>query len=487
FALSAAGAFASLHQFVYGSDGANPSGPLLLAGDGYLYGVTANGGPANDGTAFRVARDGTQTVLATFTGDTGSSPSGALVQGRDGNFYGVTQYGGASNDGTVFQMTPAGALTAIHSFRSDTEGMFPSGGLLLASDGYFYGVTSDGGAGSVGTVFRVDTQGSLVVLHSFAYDSNGSNPTGPLVQGSDGNFYGSLASDVNFTGHLFRMTPDGAVTLLYNLSSDTDGYSPQGGLVQGPDGSFYGTVDAGGPGGGGTLFNFTVGGAFNVLHALSSETDGDDPAGGLALAANGNLYGTAYDGGTNDNGTVYEQMAGGTFNVLHTFSALYANGINQDGANPPSALVQDADGNLYGVAKNGGAAGLGTVFVLSPVHPTFFDGEVGLGNGVFYLGFASGNPFGYYAFLSDPDYLYHFDLGYEYVFDAQDGYSGVYLYDFASSTFFYTSPDFPFPFLYDFTLDTVLYYFPDPNNPGHYFGGSDRYFYDFATGQVIVK
>ena len=118
---------------------------------------------------------------------------------------------------------------------------------------------------------------------------------------------------------------------------------------------------------------------------------------------------------------------------------------------------------------------------------TFFDGETALGSGVYYLAFPNGNYFGYYSFLSDSHYIYHFDLGYEYVFDAGDGRNGVYLYDFTSSDFFYTSPTFPFPYLYDFGLNTVLYYYPDPNNPGHYNTNGIRYFYDFNTATIISK
>ena len=119
--------------------------------------------------------------------------------------------------------------------------------------------------------------------------------------------------------------------------------------------------------------------------------------------------------------------------------------------------------------------------------PAFFTGEVALANGVYYLAFANGNYFGYYSFLPNPAYIYHFDLGFEYVFDAADGKSGVYFYDFASGTFFYTSPSFPFPYLYDFSLNSVLYYYPDPNNAGHYNTNGIRYFYDFNTGQIITK
>ena len=120
-------------------------------------------------------------------------------------------------------------------------------------------------------------------------------------------------------------------------------------------------------------------------------------------------------------------------------------------------------------------------------YSPFFNGQAALSNGVYYLAFAKGNYFGYYGYLSDPHYVYHFDLGYEYVFDAADGHAGVYLYDFASSHFFYTSPTFPFPYLYDFSLNAVLYYYPDPNNAGHYNTNGYRFFYDFATNKVIVE
>ena len=124
---------------------------------------------------------------------------------------------------------------------------------------------------------------------------------------------------------------------------------------------------------------------------------------------------------------------------------------------------------------------------LTASHPPFFTGEIALANGVYYLSLPDGDPFGYYSYLPDPRYIYHFDLGYEYVFDAADGKSGVYLYDFASQTFFYTSPLFSFPYLYDFSLNAVLYYYPDPNNPGRYNTNGVRYFYNFSTGQIITK
>ena len=126
-------------------------------------------------------------------------------------------------------------------------------------------------------------------------------------------------------------------------------------------------------------------------------------------------------------------------------------------------------------------------YSLTPLYLAFFLGETDLSEGVRYLVLPNGNIFGYYSVLADTSYLYHFDLGFEYLFDANDGRSGVYLYDFASQTFFYTSPSFPFPYLYDFSLNSVLYYYPDPNNPGRYNTDGVRYFYDFASGKIISK
>ena len=144
----------------------------------------------------------------------------------------------------------------------------------------------------------------------------------------------------------------------------------------------------------------------------------------------------------------------------------------------------DASGEVYFLDKQDGV--IRRVASSATEHPPFFTGETALSDGAYYLQFPDGTPFGYYEFLSNPNYLYHYDLGFEYVFDANDGNAGVYLYDFTSDHFFYTSPVFPFPFLYDFTLGTALYYYPDPNNAGHY-TSNPRYFYDFATKSMISK
>ena len=140
----------------------------------------------------------------------------------------------------------------------------------------------------------------------------------------------------------------------------------------------------------------------------------------------------------------------------------------------------------WAVGWNGNGSGGSTVIGHYPT-PTvaFFAAQVPVGNGVYYLQFPNGRPFGYYSYLADPHWIYHFDMGYEYWIDANDAQGGIFFYDFASGHFFYTSPTFGFPYLYDFTLNTVLYYYPDPGNPGHY-TTNPRYFFNFATGQIIT-
>ena len=180
-----------------------------------------------------------------------------------------------------------------------------------------------------------------------------------------------------------------------------------------------------------------------------------------------------------DSNSYLSVPAGGTL----SFSRSYTVAAPPDG----SMLRLEASAYLIDGDRFGADSTSQVVVDRARAHPAYFNGEVVLGNGVNYLTLPDGNIFGYYSYLSDPDYVYHFDLGYEYVFDAADGHNGVYLYDFASQSYFYTSPGFPFPYLFDFSLNSVVYYYPDPNNPGHYNTDGYRFFYVFSTGTIIVK
>ena len=182
-----------------------------------------------------------------------SSPAAGLVQGSDGNFYGTTEQGGVNgpDPGTVFKITPSGTLTTLHSFVF-IDGWHPRAALVQGSDGNFYGTTVEGGQYEFGTVFKITPSGTLTNLYSFA-GSDGANPRG-LVQGSDGNFYGTTFSG---PGTVFKITPSGTLTTLYSFAG-SDGANPDAGLVQGSDGNYYGTTYYGGANNVGTVFRLGV-------------------------------------------------------------------------------------------------------------------------------------------------------------------------------------------------------------------------------------
>jgi uncharacterized repeat protein (TIGR03803 family) len=226
--------------------------------NGELYGSTSAGGSGNGGTIFKINSAGKLITLHEFCQQSncadGSNPYAPLVEGTDGNLYGTTLNGGALNSGTVFKVTPTGTFTLLYSFCSQAncfDGMNPYAGLVQAADGYFYGMTSNGGANwDYGTVFRISAQGHLTTIHSFNGD-DGFAPTGTLIVGSDHNLYGtSQFGGTNRIGNIIRVTTTGNVTQLYSFCSQencTDGSIALAGVVQDTDGNFYGQTAAGGP------------------------------------------------------------------------------------------------------------------------------------------------------------------------------------------------------------------------------------------------
>ena len=267
--------------------------------------------------------------------------------------------------------------------------------------------------------------------------------------------------------------------------------------------------------------NFTANGS-GFISTVALQKDGKILVGGMFSEINGTLrsniarlnpngtLGTVFDPGADN--TVFQLivlpndkiLVGGAFSELDGQTHSLIARLNADGTPDPEfnastdnvvdVMTVQPDGKLLIGGFFGEVNGDTTRSRLARLNgskqPIFFNDAIPLGNGVYYRSFPNypeAQPFGYYSFLPDSHYIYHFDLGYEYVMGAADSEAGVYLYDFKSSTFFYTSPSFPFPYLYDFSLNSVVYYFPDPAHPGHYNIDGVRYFYDFATGQVITK
>jgi uncharacterized repeat protein (TIGR03803 family) len=361
-----------------GTNGYHPDSSLIQASDGNFYGVTQNGANTNQlctsggcGTVFKITPSGTLTTLyqfCTLTSCTdGANPYGSLVQGTDGNFYGTTIYGGANNNGTVFKITPTGTLTTLHSFALISDGAYPWAGLIQASDGNFYGTTTAGGIHIFGTVFKITPAGALTDLYNFcsqASCTDGANPYAPLVQGTDGNLYGTTTQGGNTTyvGTVFKITTSGSLTTIHTfctLQHCADGEQPFARLIQAHDGNFYGTTTSGHGENAGTVFKITSSGTLTTLYtfcALLNCTDGKNPYGGVIQAADGNFYGTTNIGGTGQ-GTIFKLSSSGTLTTLYTFSG-------PDGALPYSGLLQASDGNFYGTTHIGGTHNDGTVFGL---------------------------------------------------------------------------------------------------------------------------
>ncbi len=375
----------TLHTFV-GTDGANPFGGLVQANDGNLYGVTYGGGSSNDGTVFKVTPGGTFTSLLSFNNTDGALPvdQTGLVQGANGNLFGTAGYGGTNSRGTVFEITTKGKLTTLYNFcelASCMDGSQPYDGLLLATNGDFYGTTLFGGTNAFGSIFAISA-GKIKTLYSFCALSgcaDGASPYAGLIQATNGDFYGTTQAggantnsncDVRGCGTIFKVTPGGGLTTLYSfcsLSGCADGYSPYAGLVQGSDGNFYGTTPVGGANGtnDGTVFKITPAGKLTTLYSFCAQEscpDGIGPQAGLIQATDGNFYGTTSAGGSVGGGTIFKITSTGTLTTIYNFCTQTA---CADGEGPYAGLIQGTNGDFYGTTEEGGTSGAGVVFSLS--------------------------------------------------------------------------------------------------------------------------
>jgi uncharacterized repeat protein (TIGR03803 family) len=233
---------------------------LMQANDGNLYGLSYLGGANGCGTVFKITLSGIETILYSFSCSSIPSNSGQsrLIQGSDGALYGLTTPGTSSGASTVFKITLAGAYSTVYTFGgSSGDGAAPFAGLVQASDGNFYGTTASGGANSFGTVFKVTPQGQETIIYSFGQSSvqfngnavpaDGYAPEGNLLQASDGNFYGmTTLGGAGGYGTMFKLTPAGQLTVLHSFAGPTaDGTSPSSTPLQASDGHIYGTAAGG--------------------------------------------------------------------------------------------------------------------------------------------------------------------------------------------------------------------------------------------------
>jgi uncharacterized repeat protein (TIGR03803 family) len=380
---SPAQTFTTLHSFD-GTDGKVPQGGVILGLDGNLYGTTPEGGANsndNSGTAYKVTPQGARTVLHNFCSRTGcaggAAPVAGLVLGTDGNFYGTAEAGGGpTGGGTVYKVTSQGGFTTLYNFclqQQCTDGSGPTGALTQGTDGNFYGTTNGGGTNGKGTVFKVTPHGALTTLYSFCPQAgcvDGQNPWAGMVQGSDGNFYGTAQyGGAHGGGTVFKISPQGKFTTLYSfcaLSNCADGENPFAALIQAADGNYYGTTLYGGTKGGpfGTVFKITPLGKLTTLYSFCSVTncmDGITPYGGLVQGPDGTFYGTTNTDGQNFEGTIFRLTPQGTLTTLFSFCVQSS---CTDGAGSFSGLALGTDGKLYGATPGGGTNSFGTVYSL---------------------------------------------------------------------------------------------------------------------------
>ena len=367
--------YSELYSFSAAGGPINPqsTGQITQGRDGNLWSATRVGGSFGVGAAFNIKPSGALTVIASFNYPSGVEPYGGLILGTDGNFYGSAESGGTHGLGTLFKLTSTGTLTTLYNFGTCVypckEGAYPKTPPFQAKDGNYYGTvgnTTDGT--NNGVVYKLTSTGTFSTIYAFDA-TQGFNPQAPLIQGTDGNLYGTTASGGITTssncwgsssscGTVFKITTGGKLTTVYKFDQ-THGAGPLSPVIQGTDGNFYGTTSAGGTSGLGVVFKLTSAGVITVLHNFIG-SDGETPLAGLVQANDGNFYGVASAGGSLGFGTIFKvtSTSDHTFSVLHDFDQTH-------GQSPEVALFQNTNGILYGDTFQGGADGAGAFYSLN--------------------------------------------------------------------------------------------------------------------------
>lgn len=451
FKLTPSKQLSALHRFSNDSaalDGVFPVDGLVEQEDGSLLGVTSGGGTNNKGTVFKLTKAGQLTKLADFTGTNGSTPHAGLTKGSDGNFYGATAFGGTFDCGVFFKVAANGTYSAIASF-DPTIGIQPEGrpievsgtlygvtnlgttgtgsiyeitpgdltpalakvvelipesgrtafgGLILGDDNALYGVTSRGGGGDAGAIFKVTTGGTLTKVGDLSAPQ-GQQLSGGLVAGPSNVLFGAAAfGGTKNAGTIFQVTAAGAFTKLadvdpelfgrgvfsplflgsdqklYGVTSPTahlftstttgtlsslatfDALAIPNGFIEASDGIFYGTASNGG--GMAKVFKYTSANGLQELATIPTSL-GDSPLSKLVEGADGDLYGTSATGGANQKGSAFRVTKAGVVSLFASFS-------DSIGSGPIGPLLLAGDGNFYGLASRGGTNGIGTVYRIAP-------------------------------------------------------------------------------------------------------------------------
>jgi uncharacterized repeat protein (TIGR03803 family) len=381
------------------ADGDQPYGGVMQDASGRLLGTSGFGGKYNGGTVFALKpKSGgiwKHNTLKSFcdgtppTCQSAEGPSTTLIEDTKGNIYGTDYFGGDYGDGAVFELKlkPTGGykLKYLHSFNgSDGSGPFEltyaGAGSGTPYDGKspLYSTTIAGGANNAGTVFSLTRNGKawiLQTLYNFCSASgcsDGGLPYAGVIVDPSGNLLGTTEYyGNNSAGVIYELSNSGGrwkETVLYTFCSTSgcsDGNGPFAGLARDSSGNLYGTTYFGGAQNDGVVFELSSKGTYSVLHSFCSETnctDGSEPAAAVTLDSSGNIFGTTGRGGDNNFGTLFE-ISGSSFTRVYSFCA--QSGC-ADGGYPYGTLIFDSYGHIAGTTQYGGGKSLGEVYLLKP-------------------------------------------------------------------------------------------------------------------------
>ncbi len=320
--------YTKLKDFGTNNTGNSMLGALIKDPSNKLYGMTYAGGSYEAGTFF--CYDATISVftkLKDFDGTNGAFPQGSLMQASDGKLYGMTSEGGSydssGSNGVIFSYDPAtSTYTKLMDFDG-THGKNPYGGLTQASDGKLYGMTSEGGNNDNGVIFSFDPVTSVYTTLIYFDGTNGSWPKGSLVQASDGKLYGmTYYGGNNDYGVVFSYDPaTGELTKLIDFEYYINGYNPSGSLIQAADGKLYGMTSYGGSSFEGVIFTYDPAASAYTKLVDFDGTNGAVPFGSLVKASDGKLYGMTMQGGSSSYGVAFSyDPATSTYTKLNDFN-----------------------------------------------------------------------------------------------------------------------------------------------------------------------
>ena len=384
----------TLYSFVSNSNtqAIMPQAAMAQGRDGVFYGISQSGNGCCQGWFYKMTSTGALTSLTAMDQSEGTNCNG-LILGTDGNFYG-TCYSDTTNNGTLIKVTPAGVITVMHTFTgSTTDGCFPLAPPIQGTDGNFYGTTGFCGANGYGTVYKLTLAGAYSLLYSFqGPPTDTAEPLG-LIQGTDGNFWGMGNGWIVSDGGVFKISSAGKESLVYAFKGGPgDGQNPYTSLIQGIDGNFYGTTEYGGTSEMGTIYKLSSAGVETILYNFPNQTDGAYPRLPLTQGPDGLLYGMATDcasGGCSQAG-LFDITTKGAYKNLYLYPIGGSNTVQ-----PFAPLLLSTNGTLYSTTAQGGTAGNGSFYSVSTKYSPFISlvnvrsGKEGAQVGILGQGFTS--------------------------------------------------------------------------------------------------